>query len=44
MAAFLAPGAALPEVAIQLGWVVGLWLAVAFTWNRGIRRYGAYGA
>jgi ABC-2 type transport system permease protein len=41
---FLDPVAALPEVGIQLAWVIALFLAVKWSWNAGIRRYGAYGA
>jgi ABC-2 type transport system permease protein len=41
---FLTPADALPEVAIQLGWTLILLALVAWTWKRGVRRYGAYGA
>lgn len=41
---FVSPEAALPEVALQLGWCAGLFLAVQWCWARGIARYGAYGA
>lgn len=41
---FLDPAAALPEVGIQLAWVVVLASAVVFGWGAGVRRYGAYGA
>jgi ABC-2 type transport system permease protein len=41
---FVDPVAALPEVALQLGWVGVLFVAVRWAWARGIRRYGAYGA
>jgi ABC-2 type transport system permease protein len=41
---FIGPVAALPEVGVQLAWVGLLTALVAFTWSRGIARYGAYGA
>lgn len=41
---FLTAREALPEVGIQLAWVLGLAALATFTWRRGIRRYGAYGA
>jgi ABC-2 type transport system permease protein len=41
---FLSPVAALPEVGIQLGWCAALFVAVRWSWARGIARYGAYGA
>jgi ABC-2 type transport system permease protein len=41
---FIEPVDALPEVGIQLLWVIGLFLAVRWSWARGVVRYGAYGA
>lgn len=41
---FLGVREALPEVGIQLGWVAVLGALAVFTWKRGIRRYGAFGA
>jgi ABC-2 type transport system permease protein len=41
---FLDWRAALPEVGIQLGWVVVMGLLVRYTWKRGVIRYGAHGA
>ena len=41
---FLSAREALPQVGIQLAWVLGLAALTAFTWKRGLRRYGAYGA
>jgi ABC-2 type transport system permease protein len=41
---FITPRAALPEVGVQLLWVLLLAALVGFFWNRGIARYGAYGA
>lgn len=41
---FLAMPEALLEVGAQLGWVVLLWAAVRLAWDRGVKRYGAFGA
>jgi ABC-2 type transport system permease protein len=41
---FVDPVAALPEVAVQVAWVLLLVVATSVTWTRGIARYGAYGA
>lgn len=41
---FLTWREALPEIGVQLGWVVALTALAVFTWRRGLRRYGAYGA
>lgn len=41
---FLSPEDALFDIAVQVGWVAVLWVAVVFVWRRGIVRYGAYGA
>jgi ABC-2 type transport system permease protein len=41
---FLTPTAALPLVATQAIWLVVLAALAALMWNRGVRRYGAYGA
>lgn len=41
---FLTPAQALPQIAGQAAWSVGLWLAVVLIWRRGVARYGAYGA
>lgn len=41
---FVDPVAALPEVAIQLGWALALLAVVQLFWRRGLVRYGAYGA
>jgi ABC-2 type transport system permease protein len=41
---FVTPADALPDVAIQIAWVVVmLWIA-RFVWARGLARYGAFGA
>jgi ABC-2 type transport system permease protein len=41
---FLTAREALPQVGVQIGWVVAIGALAAFTWRRGLRRYGAYGA
>ena len=41
---FLTPAEALPDLAIQLAWVVVFGVLLTFTWRRGLVRYGAYGA
>ena len=41
---FLSNTDAALEIGGQLGWVVILWLAVRWAWDRGVARYGAYGA
>jgi len=41
---FLSARDALPQIGIQLGWTLTLAALAAFTWRRGLRRYGAYGA
>lgn len=41
---FVTPGEALLEIGAQLGWVVILWVGVRVAWDRGVARYGAYGA
>lgn len=44
LGSFLDPWAALPEVGVQVAWVVTLGIAVHFGWRAGVRRYGAFGA
>lgn len=41
---FLRPADALPDLAVQAGWVVVLGGVAAWAWRAGIRRYGAFGA
>ena len=41
---FLAPADALPDLGVQLAWTVGLFLLLRWTWARGVRKYGAFGA
>lgn len=41
---FLSPAQALPEVGLQVLWVIVLLAAIGLLWERGVARYGAYGA
>ena len=41
---FLTAREALPQLGIQLAWLVVLFALTAFTWRRGVRHYGAFGA
>lgn len=41
---FVTPSQALPDVGIQLGWVVVLGALALTLWRRGLQRYGAFGA
>jgi ABC-2 type transport system permease protein len=41
---FLTTREALLEIGAQLGWVLVLWISVRIAWDRGVKRYGAYGA
>ena len=44
LGSFLTPADALPQVGLQIAWVVVLTGLLSFTWSRGVRRYGAFGA
>ena len=44
LGSFIAPGDALPQVGLQVFWVVVLATVLAVLWRAGIRRYGAFGA
>ncbi|HMV66119.1 MAG TPA: ABC-2 family transporter protein [Myxococcota bacterium] len=41
---FTKPRDALPDLALQVAWTLTFAALVRFTWARGVRRYGAYGA
>lgn len=41
---FIRPADAWPYIAVQAGWTLVMIALVHVTWQRGVRRYGAYGA